>query len=115
MVHMDVLEKTWGPFGRWEMREDGGFGEEVSSGDESTMYACWPLTVARQKEARPPGTGVLLGRLVIGVVSWDGLGGAWGRGRGFFYPDGSIIIDAIVIAVIGMQWFSMANPRNKNR
>jgi len=30
-------------------------------------------------------------------MAWEG---HWGRGQGVFYPDGSIIIDAIVIAVV---------------
>ena len=83
MVPMDAANRHWGPVGRWEMREDGGFGEEVSSGHESTMDARWPLAVTPRKETRPPGTGMFLGRLVSGVGGWDCLGGAlgtWARG-----------------------------------
>ena len=39
--------------------------------------------------------------------------GHWGRGRRVSYPDGGIIMDAIVISGVGMQWFSMAIPRVK--
>ena len=45
-------------------------------------------------------------------MAWEG---HWGRGQGVFYPDNGIIIDAIVIAAIGMQWFSMGKPKNKIR
>ena len=96
------------------MREDGGFGEDVSTGDESMMDARWPLAVARRKEPRTPDTGLMLGRLMSGVGGCGILGGVLGMWEWCFHADGGIIIDAFVIVDIGMQWFSMAIPKNKN-
>ena len=43
MGHVPVLRKPRELVGRWEMREDGGFGEEVPSDDELHPKARWHL------------------------------------------------------------------------
>ena len=114
MVHMNAAIKPWGLVGRQKLREDRSFGEEVSSGDPSTMDNRWPLAVARRKETRPPGTETLLGRLVSGVGGWDGLGGALGTwARGFLSRHDWTALAAIVnliIVAIGMQCCGVAIP-----
>ena len=98
----------------WNLGLGTRFSPKVSTGDESMMDARWPLAVARRKEPRTPDTGLMLGRLMSGVGGCGILGGVLGTWEWRFHADGGIIIDAFVIVDIGMQWFSMAIPKNKN-
>ena len=84
MVPVPVLTEPPGLVRRWELREDGGFGEEVSSGDELTMYLRSLASGGRVTEGNTTSQHWNIAWEVGGGVGgWDGLGGAlgtWARG-----------------------------------
>ena len=80
MVPIDGTTKPWRLVGRWKMSEDRRFGEEVPSDDELHPKARWPLTATRGNFTRPPGTAMLPGLIVSGVMKLRRIWGGDGRG-----------------------------------